>query len=151
MKDVIWKNPWSDRFLFLENYIPKNVSIIDFGCGNKQILDYCSPTRYLGIDLCEEADLKIDLNKEFSINDKYDLGLMLGLLEHVHNSEFTLKNCLKYADKFLILTSSAKMKAEWHNSFNEQSIKELLEKHFNKVQCFKHPRYVVSLAEEKKQ
>ena len=42
------------------------------------------------------------------------------------------------------------MKAEWHNSFNEQSIKELLEKHFNKVQCFKYPRYIVSLAEEKK-
>ena len=150
MKEIVWKNPWSDRFLFLEKYIPKNVSIVDFGCGNKQILDYCSPSEYLGIDICKEADMHIDLNKNFELTSTFDLGLMLGLLEHVKDAEFTLKNCIRYSDTFLILTSSAKMKAEWKNSFNELTIKELLKKYFNNVECYKYPRYTVSIAKEKK-
>ena len=150
MKEIVWKNPWSDRFLFLEKYIPTDVSIIDFGCGNKQILDYCSPSYYFGVDVCKEADLYVDLNKDFELNEKFDLGLILGLLEHVDNAEFTLKNCIRYADKFLVLTSSAKMKSEWKNSFNESSIKELLEKYFLTVECYKHPRYIVSIAQGKK-
>jgi hypothetical protein len=150
MKEIVWKNPWSDRFLFLEKHIPTNVSIVDFGCGNKQILDYCSPSEYLGIDLVDEADLKLDLNSNFELDKNFELGLILGLLEHVDNPEFTLKNCIRYSDKFLILTSSAKMKKEWKNSFNKDSITSLLEKYFNNVQCHVYPRYVLTIAEGKK-
>jgi hypothetical protein len=150
MKEIVWKNPWSDRFLFLEAHIPENVSIVDFGCGNKQILDYCSPSQYLGIDLCKEADVNIDLNNNFNLEETYDTGLILGLLEHVKDAEFTLKNCIRYADNFLVLTSSAKKKKEWNFSFSESDIKELLEKYFNNVQCYKYPRYTLSIAKEKK-
>ncbi len=149
MREVVWKNPWSDRFLFLEKYIPKNVSIVDFGCGNKQILDYCCPREYLGIDLCEDADLKIDLNSEFTLEKNYDLGLILGVLEHVRDPERTLSNCSRYAEKFIVLTSLAKMKAEWFNSFDESKIKNLLKKYFKNVNCYTHSRYTVSVAEEK--
>lgn len=150
MSEIVWKNPWSDRFLFLEKYIPSNVSIVDFGCGNKQILDYCAPSYYLGIDVCKEADMYIDLNKDFELDKTFDFGLILGLLEHVDNAEFTLKNCIRYSDKFLVLTSSAKMKNEWKNSFNESSINELLEKYFLTVECYRYPRYTVSIAQGKK-
>jgi len=149
MKEIDWKNPWSDRFLFLEKYIPDNVSIVDFGCGNKQILDYCFPTEYLGIDILETADLKIDLNDAFSLDKQFDVGLILGLLEHVENPEFTLQQCIRYADTFVVLTSTAKMKSEWKNQFNKTSIELLLRKYFKNVNCYQYPRYIVSVAEGK--
>ncbi len=149
MKEIIWKNPWSDRFLFLEKYIPSNVSIVDFGCGNKQILDYCSPRNYLGIDISEDADLQIDLNKPFELDKTFDVGLILGLLEHIENPEFTLQQCIKYADTFVILTSTAKMKAEWKQRFDKESIEMLLKKYFKNVNCYSYPRYTISIAKEK--
>lgn len=149
MNEVIWKNPWSDRFLFLEKHIPDNVSIVDFGCGNKQILDYCNPREYLGIDICDDADLKINLNEHFSLDKKYDLGLILGVLEHVIDPEFTLQNCIQHTDKLIVLTSSAKMKAEWLHAFDKNKIQCLLQKYFSHVDSFIYPRYVVCAAEGK--
>lgn len=149
MKEIIWKNPWSDRFLFLEKYIPNNMSIVDFGCGNKQILDYCSPIEYLGIDITDDADLKIDLNKPFDLDKNFNLGLILGLLEHIDDPEFTLQNCIRYADAFIVLTSSAKMKAEWKHSFDRSKIENLLKKYFETVECYSYPRYTVSIARNK--
>lgn len=149
MSNVVWKNPWSDRFLFLKDLIPNNITIVDFGCGNKQILDYCSPKEYLGIDLNDQADVKIDLNQDFSLEKKYDLGLILGLLEHLENPERTLKNCLKFADKFIILTSNAKMKSSWRCKFSKDEIETLLKKYFKTVTCSTYGRYTVSIVEER--
>ena len=149
MKEIIWKNPWSDRFLFLEKYIPKNASIVDFGCGNKQILDHCSPREYLGIDIVDSADLKIDLNKDFILDKTFEIGLILGLLEHIDNPELTVQRCIRCADKFIILTSSAKMKFEWKHSFSKDDIEKLLKKYFKTVSCYSYPRYTVSIAENK--
>lgn len=149
MKEIVWKNPWSDRFIFLEKHIPEDVTIVDFGCGNKQILDYCSPIEYLGIDLCEDADIKIDLSQDFKLDKKYDVGLVLGLLEHLDNPQKTLENCFKYADKFIVLTSNAKMKSEWRSKFSKDDIEIFLKNYFKKVTCFSYSRYTVSVAEEK--
>ena len=44
------KNPWSDRWAFVKDYIPDNVSIVDVGCGNKESWDYIKPARYRGVD-----------------------------------------------------------------------------------------------------
>jgi len=146
MKEIVWKNPWSDRFLFLEKYIPKNVSIIDFGCGNKQILDYCSPLYYTGVDIIESADIIADLNTPFKIRKKYDLGLILGVFEHLENPEYTLSNIYKSAESFIVLTSRAKMKKEWKHNFDKETIETLQKKYFTTVKSDLYPRYTVTLA-----
>lgn len=141
------KNPWSERNFFVKNYIPDNISIVDFGCGNKEILDFCRPKKYLGIDLVDTADLILDLNKNFELNEVFDLGLLLGVLEYIENPNFTLENIKKFAKTFVILTLPVKIKKEWRQAFTEDSIKELLNIHFKNLKHVKHGRYLISVGE----
>ena len=141
------KNIWSLRNMFVKDYIPDNISIVDFGCGNKEILDFCKPSEYLGIDLVDYADLKLDLNDPFELNKQYDLGLLLGVLEYVDDPNYTLTNITKFAKKFIILSLVVKQKHNWKRAFTEESLNQLLKSHFDNVQNFKHDnnRYIVSI------
>lgn len=147
MSEIVWKNPWSDRFLFLEKYIPNNLSIIDFGCGNQQILDYCKPSKYVGVDTKEPATIISNLNASFKTEEKFDLGLVLGLLEHLENPEYTLSQIHSCSNSFIILTSTAKMKSEWKHCFDKNKIEILLKKYFKNVKSDSYKRYTITLAE----
>ena len=139
------KNPWSDRWSFVKSYIPPGSSIVDFGCGNKEVLDYCTPTKYLGIDQLPTADVVADLDQPLNLNDHYDLGLLLGVLEYTKNPNTVLENIVRYADRFIILTLPVKKKPEWARAFTKQTINELLNKHFKSVQHYEHGRYILSI------
>lgn len=141
------KHVWYDRNNFVANYIPNNVSIIDFGCGNKEILDFCSPSKYLGIDICNEADLHIDLDNEFVLDDIYDIGLVLGVLEYVKDPNFTLSNIKKYSKTVIVLTLNVKKKPEWTRAFDNSQIENLMKTHFKKVSYFQHGNYILSIGE----
>lgn len=142
------KNPWSDRWAFVKDYIPNNVSIIDFGCGNKESLDYITPTRYLGIDLLDSADLIADLNDPLTLDEKFDVALLLGVLEYVNNPEYTLTNIVPSADCFIVLSLAVKQKPEWHRAFTEQSITQLLRSYFQTVDNYQHGRYILSVCKK---
>lgn len=143
------KNPWSDRWVFVKDYIPNDVSIVDFGCGNKESLDYIKPTRYLGVDCLPTADLVADLNKPFTLDDKFDVALLLGVLEYVDAPEYTLNNITRNADHFVVLSLIAKkIKPEWQRVFTEQSIDQLLCEHFPTVEHHRHGRYVLSVCKK---
>ena len=143
------KNPWSDRWAFVKDYIPADVSIVDFGCGNKESLDYIKPTQYLGVDRLPDADLVADLNKPFVLNDKFDVALLLGVLEYVKDPEYTLNNIVRNADHFVVLSLIAKKaKPEWQRVFTEQSINKLLCKYFTDVQHHWHGRYILSVCKK---
>lgn len=141
------KNPWSERNIFVKEYIPENMSIVDFGCGNKEILDFCNPPKYLGIDLTDDADLKIDLNENFTLKETYDVGLLLGVLEYVKDPNFTLENVKQFAKKFIVVSLPVKKKKEWNQAFTEESIDSLLKLHFKNVIHYKHGRYILSVGE----
>jgi hypothetical protein len=143
------KNPWSDRWEFVKNYIPDNTSIIDFGCGNKESLDYVNPTRYLGVDRLSCADLVADLDQNFVLHDKFDLALLLGVLEYVKDPEYTLNNIVGNADNFIVLCLAAKkIKPEWQRVFSQQSIDNLLQKFFAEVTHHAHGRYILSVCKK---
>jgi hypothetical protein len=141
------KHVWYDRNTFVANYIPDNVSIIDFGCGNKEILDFCTPTKYLGIDICDQSDLKFDLNNELKLDEIYDIGLALGLLEYIKDPDFTLSNIKKYVKKIIVLNLDVKKKNEWVQTFNEDQISMLMNKHFKNVLHYRHGNYILSTGE----
>lgn len=142
------KNPWSDRWAFVKNYIPNNVDIVDFGCGNKEALDYIQARRYLGIDCLPDADVVADLNAPIEINDKFDVALLLGVLEYVKDPEYTLNNIVDYADHFVVLSLPVKKKPEWQQAFTEQSINNLLCKYFANVMHHWHGRYILSVCKK---
>ena len=142
------KNPWSDRWDFVKNYIPDKVSIVDFGCGNREVLDYIVPQMYLGIDRCDTADLVADLDQPLSLDKKFDLALLLGVLEYVKDPEFTLSNIVSTADCFVVLSLPVKQKREWLRAFTEQTIDQLLNKFFTSVQHHRHGRYILSICKK---
>lgn len=148
---VEYKNPWGDRLEFLKKYLPSDKSVVDFGCGNKEVLDYFSPSNYFGIDINNpKADLHQDLNYEFSLEKNYDYGLVIGVLEYLIDPNKTLNNIKKYADSFLILVSVAPKKDQWKNSFTKDSVETLVKNHFNAVEIYEYHRYVLCMATEKK-
>ena len=143
------KNPWSDRWAFVKNYIPDDVSIVDFGCGNKESLDYIKPRRYLGVDQLDSADLVADLNGPLLLDDQFDVALLLGVLEYVNDPEYTLNNIVGYADHFVVLSLTAKKaKPEWQRAFTDQSIDQLLRRHFENVEHYQHGRYILSVCKK---
>jgi SAM-dependent methyltransferase len=148
---VEYKNPWGDRLEFLKKYLPSDKSVVDFGCGNKEVLDYFSPSNYFGIDkYSSHADLVADLDNELSLTNHFDVGLVLGVLEYLDNPEFTIKNIKKFADKFYILVSVAPKKDQWKQSFTKESIEEMLKKYFNNVEIQEYHRYVLCIVEDGK-
>jgi len=141
------KNPWSERNAFLKSFIPDDISIVDIGCGNKEILDFCKPSKYLGIDILPDADLIMNLDFPFSLKEKYDLGLVLGVLEYLDDPDYTLSQIKDYADKFIFLTCAAKKKQEWKQSFNKEQFKNLIIKHFDIKDIITIQRYNLIIAE----
>lgn len=142
------KNPWSSRWLFVKDYIPNHVSVVDFGCGNKESLDYITPTRYLGIDQLPSADLVADLNYPLDLHDHYDVALLLGVLEYVADPDATLSYILHYADTFIVLSLAVKKKDEWIQAFTEQSIDQLLSRHFDHVEHHYCGSYILSVCKK---
>lgn len=142
------KNPWSDRWTFVKDYLEDGVSIVDFGCGNKEVLDYVTPSNYLGVDQLDTADLIADLNYPLGLSGHYDVGLLLGVLEYVTNPEVTLSYISHYADKFIVLSLTVKKKDEWARSFTDQSIDQLLCRHFDHVEHHQHGRYLLSVCKK---
>ena len=139
------KNPWSDRWAFVKDYLDNGTSIIDFGCGNKEVLDYITPSNYLGVDHLPTADLIADLNYPLRLSGHYDVALLLGVLEYVTDPDLTLSYISHYADKFIVLSLIAKKKNEWSQSFTDQSIDRLLHTQFAKVAHYRHGRYILSI------
>lgn len=139
------KNPWSDRWSFVKSYIPPDCSIVDFGCGNKEVLDHCRPTKYLGVDRLPTADIVVDLDHPFEISEHFDVGLLLGVLEYSVCPSRLIDNVKHYADTFVILNLIAKKKPEWTCAFTQSSLDELLSNHFASYKKYQHGRYVVSI------
>ncbi len=100
---------------FFSNNMDKSesVSIIDVGCANGALLDlllkFQFDTQYVGIDIRQDEIEKLkakypnqefycqDVEKEFSINKKFDYIIMLAMIEHSDNPY----QCLKYLNTFL--------------------------------------------------
>ena len=142
------KNPWSNRWAFVKDYIPNNTSVVDFGCGNKESLDYITPARYLGVDRLPNADLVADLDEPFFLNDKFDVALLLGVLEYVNDPEYTLTNIVPNANCFIVLSLAVKQKFNWRRAFTEHSITQLLGGHFQTVDNYQHGRYILSVCKK---
>jgi hypothetical protein len=79
---------WSGRNkLIAEDFLEINKSVLDIGCGAKDLLRYYKPTDYLGIDGIPEADLVIDLDSDFVIPGIWDYVVCSGIFEHVDRAD----------------------------------------------------------------
>lgn len=141
-------NPWSDRWQWVKTYIPNNISIVDFGCGNREVLEHIQPSQYLGIDLVSTADVMADIDTPLQFDQRFDLALLLGVLEYVYDPDEVMRNVVKAADKCLVLTLDSKIKPQWQRTYNQQSVLDLLQRFFGRVDQHRHGRYIVSQCEK---
>lgn len=141
---------WTERNKWIKDSIPNDKSIIDWGCGNKDILRYINPPKYLGIDCISDADIIVDLNKEIPIiNEKYNVGLVLGLLEYLDNPQEFLNSIKSTADIFLILIlSTKKKKAEWKSNFSVESFNNLIIPTWKKVSFERNRNYILAVCRD---
>ena len=130
-----YKNVWRVRNKEITKLIKGfNGSVLDLGCGDKDILNYFVPrkgvhiTKYIGLDRVDTADIVTDFNKEIvPLKDEYDLGLAIGLLEYLENPMKVLKAYKPFAKRWIILTHHSPkgtkgLKQTWHHRFTPDDI-----------------------------
>jgi hypothetical protein len=132
-----YKNVWRVRNKEITKLIKGfNGSVLDLGCGDKDILNYFIPkkgvnvSKYTGLDRVDTADIITDFNKEIvPLKDKYDLGIAIGLLEYLENPMEVLKAYKPFAKRWIILTHYAPTvkgkkppKRTWHHRFTPDDI-----------------------------
>ena len=130
-----YKNVWRVRNKEITKLIKGfNGSVLDLGCGDKDILNYFVPrkgvhvTKYVGLDRVDTADIVTDFNKEIvPLKDEYDLGLAIGLLEYLENPMEVLKAYKPFAKRWIILTHHSPkgnkgLKQTWHHRFTPDDI-----------------------------
>lgn len=141
---------WTERNLWIREFIPNNKSIIDWGCGDKDILRYISPPKYLGIDKSELADIQVDFNLYIpDIEEKYDVGLVLGVLEYLDNPNIFLRSVKPTADRFLILCFvNHRLKPEWTNAFTSDELKIMLNGIWKTVKFETYKNYLLGICSD---
>jgi hypothetical protein len=99
-------NPsWTKRNEVIASYIKKNKSILDLGCGAKDLLKYIpEPNKYIGVDYHDEhADLVLDLNNDFQLPDhEWDYIICSGLLEYLNDIPVFFSKIKNHSDIYII-------------------------------------------------
>ena len=60
--DILQNPHWEHRNRIISEIMLPNKTVIDLGCGAKNLLKFYTPTKYLGVDGIPSADLTLDLN-----------------------------------------------------------------------------------------
>jgi 2-polyprenyl-3-methyl-5-hydroxy-6-metoxy-1,4-benzoquinol methylase len=82
------------------NFLPKNkfTDVLDYGAGNSPWRDYIKYANYKKADISQnnnnDIDFILEIDKPIEIlNKKFDLILLMDVLEHTPNIDFTLGEC----------------------------------------------------------
>lgn len=140
---------WSFRNKFISSLIPPNCSVLDLGCGTKDLLKYIAPSKYLGVDYYSEyADLKINFNEKFEIPPgHWNYIVCSGLLEYLDNLDIFFSTIKDSADNYIVTYWKSYKEIKNPNKVNSiNSFAETIEQHFqitNHQYHFKHHIYLL--------
>jgi len=97
------KDRWRAIHTDVADYVPAGSSVLDLGCGDKDILNTITTDDYHGIDLYEGADQVHDLDKELLPFDRtWDVGLLVETLGFIDNPGRLLDHYKQYATTWII-------------------------------------------------
>lgn len=89
---------WEDRNKLISSMMVPDRTVIDLGCGAKNLLKFYKPTKYLGVDGIPSADMILDLNSEFTLPANWDYAISSGILEFVIRPDL-------YLDKIKLISN----------------------------------------------
>jgi hypothetical protein len=133
MKEYPWKTTFTDRAIYVSNFIPKNSSVLDIGGGLGELNNYLNNAEYNSIDIEKWNDftIKADLNnkKEFpKIKEKRDFVICLGIIEYIKDASFFLYKMKEYSNTMIIsYRRNTNGGMERKNNFDILEFKWLLE------------------------
>lgn len=138
---------WTERNVWISQYIPHLASVIDWGCGDKDTLRYICPRKYLGIDRTPESDIITDFNVSIpEIKDRFEIGLVLGVLEYLDNPNEFLESIKHTADTFIILIlSNKRKKEEWKHNFTKDDFCNLLIPIWQNISFERKGNYILAI------
>jgi len=100
-KSLLDSPHWTLRNRTISLLLSPNKSLLDLGCGSKDILKYYKPSRYLGIDIVPQADLILDLNKNINIEKNWDYVVCSGILEYLEDPFDFIKKINTLGNNFI--------------------------------------------------
>lgn len=122
-------NPkWTKRNQIIGKLIQDKKTVLDLGCGAKDLLNYIKPSKYHGIDYNDDlADSYADFNKPFEINDNWDYIVCSGVLEYLEDVNTIIQSIQNKADTYIITYwTRAQNNNSFHNS-NALSISQFIQ------------------------
>ena len=139
---------WAARNILLNQFDLNSYTIVDFGCGDKSFLNYFKPKEYIGLDKNKTADIVIDFDiNDIPLNKEYDVGLVLGVLEYVKDTDLFLEKIKPFAKKFIIMSLQVKRPKYhhgWVSFFTKETFDVLVKKHFSKINYYDRNRYIIA-------
>jgi hypothetical protein len=125
---------WAGRNkLIADEFLQPNKSILDLGCGSKNLLKFYSPIKYLGVDGIGEADIIVDLNSNFILPSGWDYAVNSGILEYLNNIEKYFVNIRGLATEFVFTWWTG----TGYGRMSHSQIETLISKYF----CITHEKY----------
>lgn len=128
--DYILNNPyWRKRNEKIANelMIP-NRSVLDLGCGAKNLLNYYTPSSYLGVDGgAKEADMILDLDTDFVLPTGWNYVVNSGILEYLFDIDRYLKKIKSLGNEYIFTWWSGEC---WGRPPPEKIKNELIEKYY---------------------
>lgn len=91
---------WEDRNKIISSMMDPNKSVIDLGCGAKNLLKFYTPSRYLGVDGIPSADLTLDLDSNFVLPVGWDYAVNSGILEFVIRPDLYLEKIKSISNEY---------------------------------------------------
>jgi len=136
------KDRWRGIHSSVAEYVPNDSTVLDLGCGDKEILNSISPSSYYGIDLYEGADRQYDLDGELLTDlGSYDIGLMVESLNFITDPGRLLNHYKQFATTWIITTrpmhpkspSIKESRANARHYWLRESFIDFLYEHFDSV------------------
>jgi hypothetical protein len=137
---------WAKRNMLLDQFELEDCSVVDFGCGDRSVLNYQTFREYIGLDRADTADIQIDFDTDTITLDKhYDAGLVLGVLEYIKDPAAFVLAITPFADRFIIMVLARSVpKPEWRQSFTQESIATLLSTQWSNCKYIKASGYIIA-------
>jgi hypothetical protein len=139
------KDRWRAIHADVADYVPAGSSILDIGCGDKDILNTISVDsdgEYWGIDLNSAADQVHDLDGDLlTLNKTWDVGLCIETLGFIDDPGRMLDHYKQYANSWIITIRPmvpnsvpiAKSSVNVKHTWNRDGLITFLNEHFSSV------------------
>lgn len=145
---------WTERNQKIASLISQNSKILDLGCGEKDLLNYVSPSKYIGIDYqSNSADIRLNFNNSFVLpKDEWDYIVCSGLIEYISDIhlffESIKNNSRLYVFTFWTKNESIREKNGLLGvSINE--FKEILNKNYSIIEATSWKSHEIYVCQDK--